>query len=157
MFKVTSYIVIVLLSTYARPDTIGADIIVLGQKVEIVDVYTGGIPLAFVDNQGIGASIEFLDLDIIYQEASIAHELGHIEYDHINSRRDMERTDYYHIYGTADPQEVEADLFAEDIVGNDVMIQFFDYFIEFCNEHGQKDCHVEAILRKKMLIGRCCV
>lgn len=138
------------------PDTtLNVNIFVLGQVVEIVELDTT-LPIAFINVAGIGANVEFLDLPMDIQEVSIAHELGHLNLGHLETDGWLERGKYIEIFGTADPREVDADLFASDIVGRGRMLYWFGYYIDFCGDNGFRNCLIEALLRREMFEGRYC-
>lgn len=135
----------------------GINLFLLGQVVEIENIDTGGFPVAFVDNVRIGANIEFLDLPMDIQEVSIAHELGHIEYNHINTYGWIERDAYLYIFKTADPREVDADLFAARLMGRARVIDFLTYYINICRNMKRDRCLEEANYRRYMIESRMCI
>lgn len=131
--------------------------IILGTQVEIVDIDSGGIPVAYATYLGIGVNQDTLNLPLWAQEAMIAHELGHIENGDVYLEAGLPRGMYYELWQTVSPIERDADLFAADMIGIGLTIGLLEYVHDMCQLRGAAECVVEAKLRLEMLQGQYCI
>ena len=131
-------------------------VIILDQEVEIIDLNTGGVPLAFTTLEGMGVNYDFLALPYWAQEALIAHELGHVNLGHFNLDPLVDRDAYYILWGTVDPWERDADLYAADMVGGGVVIAMLEHANSLCTKIMALPCMQETVIRIDMLQEQQC-
>lgn len=145
------------LGSVAPDVTTDTFVVILDTKVEIVNIESKGVPVAFATYMGIGVNLDFLNLPQWAQEVLIAHELGHVELGHIYDEPGLDRAWYYPMFRSVDPRERDADLYAADLLGTETVIAMLDYAYDLCLNADAGDCVIEAILRAEMLRGQYCI
>lgn len=145
--------------TLAYPDvSCDGEIVLLGQLIKIKDLDGGGVPIVYIDNFGVYANYDFLNLPVWVQESLVAHEIGHLQLGHIDEPPLIPRNWYFDLWKTVSPRERDADLFASNIIGVNTMANAMDYIYNLCSSLEQSEyCAIEAFLRRNMLLERQCI
>lgn len=130
---------------------------IFGHQVMIININSGGIPLITATDVGLAGNEDFFILPYFAQEALVAHEIGHFELGHIGSEEKYSRDMYMAVFDTVSPRERDADLFAADLVGQDLFVDMLSYCYNVCKENNRYWCVEEIEFRILMLTKKQCI